>query len=412
MRRFVILSGCLFLAVTLWSSMASSATGVQGVDWAYAEIWGNCSTSIDTPENCSSVSTPPSPRDINLTLTSTTETLFYRRSAYCSPYTGKPSSGMTYIVQEGITAICYKVPPPTCEAPNYIEVVTGECVPPEEICFTELESMADECVYIGEDDPADEVPPGCVVDVQTGAEICLSEEPGCYVADGKTICPTPDMVCGTKNGTFSCVAPEQEGCGYFNGERVCFTPDGEKVEDTSPDHPDNGGNLDGDETNDMIDSRPPAEGGDPDNQIDSPIAPTEPGDEATEKTARDQLKELKKINDALDEMGKGEPLKGDEASSKIDDAIPGLLDNTGIDGLTDGLGTNPFGSGDLGTLPGIADGLMPQGTCIAYSQDIIGFGTFQITCDDTALLRTILSWLFYVITAIYLFQLATTPVRS
>lgn len=220
------------------------------------------------------------------------------------------------------------------------------------------------------------------------------------------------MVCGTKNGTFSCVAPEAEGCGYFNGEKVCFAPDGEKVDNTSPDHPDNGGNLDGDETNDMIDSRPPSEGGDPDNQIDSPIAPTEPGDEATEKTARDQLKELKKINDALDEMGKGEPLKGDEASSKIDDAIPGLLDNTGIDGLTDGLGSNPFGSGDLGTLPGIADGLMPQGTCIAYSQDIIGFGTFQITCDDTALLRTILSWLFYVITAIYLFQLATTPVRS
>lgn len=303
--------------------------------------------------------------------------------------------------------------PPDCNEGQVYNEETMSCeTPPEEICFTTIESMASQCVYIGEDDPADEVPPGCVVDSETGHEICLSDEPGCYIADGKTICPTPDMVCGTKNGTFSCVAPEAEGCGYFNGEKVCFAPDGEKVDNTSPDHPDNGGNLDGDETNDMIDSRPPSEGGDPDNQIDSPIAPTEPGDEATEKTARDQLKELKKINDALDEMGKGEPLKGDEASSKIDDAIPGLLDNTGIDGLTDGLGSNPFGSGDLGTLPGIADGLMPQGTCIAYSQDIIGFGTFQITCDDTALLRTILSWLFYVITAIYLFQLATTPVRS
>lgn len=174
--------------------------------------------------------------------------------------------------------------PPDCNEGQVYNEETMSCeTPPEEICFTTIESMASQCVYIGEDDPADEVPPGCVVDSETGHEICLSDEPGCYIADGKTICPTPDMVCGTKNGTFSCVAPEAEGCGYFNGEKVCFAPDGEKVDNTSPDHPDNGGNLDGDETNDMIDSRPPSEGGDPDNQIDSPIAPTEPGDEATEK---------------------------------------------------------------------------------------------------------------------------------
>lgn len=302
--------------------------------------------------------------------------------------------------------------PPPCESPNYIDSDSGECVAPEEICFTTIESMATECVYIGEDDPEDDVPEGCVEDVNSGSQICLSEEPGCYVADGKTICPTPDMICGTKNGTFSCVAPEQEGCGYFNGEKVCFTPDGDKVENTSPDHPDNGGNLDGDDTNDMFDSRDPADGGDPDNQIDSPIEPTQDGDRATEKTSRDQLRELKKINESLDKMGKGTPLSGNEASSKIDSVKDQLITDTGVDGVIGGMESNPFGAGDLGSVPGIADGLVPEGTCTAYSQDVLGFGTFSISCDDTSLLRTILEWVFYVVTAIYLFQLLTTPVRS
>ncbi len=89
-----------------------------------------------------------------------------------------------------------------------------------------------------------------------------------------------------------------------------------------------------------------------------------------------------------------------------------MIADTGIDGLTSGVGTNPFGSGDLGTVPGIVDNLVPQGACVGYSQNVLGFGVFEITCADTELLRTILAWIFYVFTAIYLFQLLTTPVRS
>ena len=159
-------------------------------------------------------------------------------------------------------------PAPVCESPNYIDVVSGECVPPTELCFTTLEDMYPECVYIGEDDPDDDVPEGCVKN-SAGMEMCLTDDPVCYEVDGKTVCPEPDNVCGIKNGVFSCVDPVVEGCGSFNGEQVCFTPQGDKVQPESPDHPKNGGNLDGDDTNDVTDSRPPDQGGDPSNQPDS-----------------------------------------------------------------------------------------------------------------------------------------------
>ncbi|MEX1228352.1 MAG: hypothetical protein WD623_02235 [Marinobacter sp.] len=314
-------------------------------------------------------------------------------------------------VYNSTTQTCQSAPP-ECLSPNYIDDVSGECVPPEEICFTTIETMADQCVYIGEDDPSDEVPPGCVLDLQTGSQICVSEEPGCYIADGNTICPTPEMVCGEKNGTFSCVSPEEEGCGYFNGERVCFTPDGENIEEDSPDHPDNGGNLDGDDSNDMFDSRDPAEGGDPSDQVDPVLLPTQDADRATEATARDQLQELKNLNKKFDKLGEGGLLDQTLAGSKIDSAVPGLIDSTGIDGLTSGINANPFGSDNLGGVPGLAESLMPQGSCVAYAADILGFGTFTVSCEDTDLLRSILAWILYAITAIYCFQLLTTPVRS
>ena len=301
-------------------------------------------------------------------------------------------------------------PRPSCDAPSYIE--NGECVEPEQICYTTFEDMADECVLIGEDDPNDEVPQGCVVNA-SGKEICLTEDPGCYAVNGFTYCPNPAEVCGMKNGAFSCVNPEEEGCGYFNGEKVCIDPSGQKVENDSPDHPDNGGNLDGNEENDMMDPRDETEGGDPNNQPDGGvIEPTTDADRATEKTSREQLQELKKLNKTLEQMGSGSLPDSNGPADKIDAAKNGLIAETGIDGVIDGIGSNPFGSGDLSGVSGVAGSLIPQGTCVGYSQDILGFGTFEITCDDTALLRTILAWVLYVLTAIYLFQLVTTPVGS
>ena len=185
---------------------------------------------------------------------------------------------------------------PVCESPNYIDVASGECVPPTELCFTTLEDMYPECVYIGEDDPDDDVPEGCVKN-SAGMQMCLTDDPACYEVDGKTVCPEPDNVCGIKNGVFTCVDPVVEGCGSFNGEQVCFTPQGDKVEPESPDHPKNGGNLDGDDTNDVTDSRPPDQGGDPSDQPDSG---TTTDGSASEKQQKLGNKELSEINKGID----------------------------------------------------------------------------------------------------------------
>lgn len=102
---------------------------------------------------------------------------------------------------------------------------------------------------------------GCVT--SGGKTICIKdEENGCGTINGQYGCYKQDEGCGTFNGTFQCVSTDkaQNNCGYFNGKQTCFDPkDPTKVIDpSSPDHPANGGNADGNENND-----PMAPGGTP-----------------------------------------------------------------------------------------------------------------------------------------------------
>lgn len=312
----------------------------------------------------------------------------------------------------------FKVATPSCDPPNYVHPETNECTEPEEVCFTTIESMADRCVFIGETTP--EAPPGCIRDEETQVEICLSENEGCYVADGKEICPTPGMVCGEKNGTFQCIAPEQEGCGYFNGERVCFTPDGDKVEPDSPDHPDNGGNLDGDDSNDPTDPRTPEEGGDPDKQPGY-IPPTAEGEGASEKTARDNLNENRKTADntkkAADSLDKIKDILNQEKlenqdgiTGGIDSAGDDAIAGTGVDEHIQGIGEGEFDGDMVGGAGDSVTGALPgTGSCTDISAELWPGRVFQITCADTARIRDLLSWVFYVLTVWYLFDLVTNP---
>jgi len=300
--------------------------------------------------------------------------------------------------------------PEDCIAPNYFDPETNECIEPEEVCFTTIESMGDRCVFIGETTP--EAPPGCIRDEETQAEICLSENEGCYVADGKEICPTPGMVCGVKNGTFSCVAPEQEGCGYFNGERVCFDPDGNKVEPDSPDHPDNGGNLDGDDTNDPTDPRTPEEGGNPDKQ---PIDTTGQGDGATEGTAKEQLKALRQLRDDVRNQNKANEGNGAALEQGISSGIASAGDSaTGqLDNHIDGIDTSaPMTSDDLSGVETTVSNLFGVST---QCTDIV-FGTqelfYTITCQQMDKIRDLLGFLLYGFTVIRLFQIAVRPAEK
>ncbi|MWV13748.1 hypothetical protein F3I62_16735 [Pseudomonas sp. R-28-1W-6] len=78
------------------------------------------------------------------------------------------------------------------------------------------------------------------------------EQPNCGSMDGQAYCYSADDTCGTVNGEFMCVPDtSSRKCTYSNGVYVCINPQtGEQISDTSADHPNNGGNADGDDTND------------------------------------------------------------------------------------------------------------------------------------------------------------------
>lgn len=301
-------------------------------------------------------------------------------------------------------------PPPVCESPNYIDVVSGECVPPEEFCYTNLESEADDCILIGDED-GDGL--NCITD-SSGLELCLGDNPLCYTANGQTFCPEPDAVCGLKNGTYNCVNPQEEGCGYFNGERVCFTPDGDKVDPDSPDHPDNGGNLDGNENNDVTDPRDPTEGGDPNNQPgESDTSATDP---ASEKTARDSLNKLRDIDKGItgvkSALEEGFSSLTEEGNPAQVEGIAQDIANTpiaGLQDLEDGIGLNPLDGNAADGVGNSVTGLVPQGTCSELGFNFNGYA-FGLPCDKTQKIRDMLSWVLYFLTVWMLFDIVTSPV--
>lgn len=92
--------------------------------------------------------------------------------------------------------------------------------------------------------------------ISTGSNTtCITnEEKGCVSVNGKEACYEPGKQCGTFNGTFTCIASDKpnRNCGYANGKQVCFDPNDPTkiISETSSDHPVNGGNADGDDTND------------------------------------------------------------------------------------------------------------------------------------------------------------------
>lgn len=408
MKRFLVLAFLLWSGVFVWSSNAS-AESYPGNEGAVVTLYTyKCDLEWCRPAYDSQYgewSRVMAEKDAAIAECEGYDNLY--SCADYGLYYGSPPGANGYTVSVRGTIGPVQV---ECNAPNYIDPETNECVPPEEVCFTSIESMADRCVFIGETTP--DAPPGCIRDEETQAEICLSENEGCYVADGKEICPTPGMVCGVKNGTFSCVAPEQEGCGYFNGERVCFTPDGDKVEPDSPDHPDNGGNLDGDDTNDPTDPRTPEEGGNPDNQ---PIDTTGQGEGATEGTAKEQLKALRQLRDEAVNQNKANTGNGaaleQGISSDIDsagDSAAGVLDGH----ITDIDSPGPMEGDDLSTIGGAVTGIFGAP---AQCQDI-SFGvdelSYTITCADGEKIRDLLGFLLYVFTVIRLFNVATRPAAA
>lgn len=138
-----------------------------------------------------------------------------------------------------------------------------------------------------------------------GTSICITDEnTGCGTINGVEGCFTPEKNCGTYNGTFGCYPQDKpnRNCGYANGQQVCFDPNNPTVQipSTSPDHPVNGGNADGNQNND----------------------PKDPAD--TSGTASSQGSNSGATNESIGQLGENLGAKIDKTNSLLD-AIKGLL---------------------------------------------------------------------------------------
>lgn len=107
----------------------------------------------------------------------------------------------------------------------------------------------DDCSLPKPDDPKS----NCVS--ANGVETCFDpKKPGCGSINGIEGCFQEEPGCGYFNGTYRCMEAEKpnRNCGYFNGKQVCYDPNDptKQIPESSSDHPKNGGNADGDDTND------------------------------------------------------------------------------------------------------------------------------------------------------------------
>jgi hypothetical protein len=419
MKRFLILTFVLWSSVLLWSS----ETFAESFSYtSYGEASSACQSYIATQSN-----------DPNSSyFCETNSSQFYVLARYVNNSSGYGGVIHVYNWTDGQPP---PPPPPDCESPNYIDVVSGECVAPRSVCFTSIHTEENECTYVGGEDPDDpETPAGCTRNYNTGDLICVADdvpaggEADCFTVNGEQICPTPEAVCGNKNGSFQCLEPLQKGCGSFNGENVCVDPTGHVVPVDDPDHPDNGGNLDGDSKNDPTDSRDPVDGGDPDNQPNAPID-TGANEGSSEKTARESNLKLGKIESntkAVADTLKSMALNGistDLSEEVSDSSTNAILSNAPAESLISGSNDEMFefiegidvastgggyGGGMVSGITDAATDIIPQGSCSELSFVFKGHA-FSLGCDKTQRIRDLLSWVFYILTVWFLFDVVTTP---
>lgn len=153
--------------------------------------------------------------------------------------------------------------------------------------------------------------------------ICYKpQDEGCGTVNGKEGCFQEKPGCGYYNGTYGCYSADkpQRNCTYFNGKLTCTKPNDptKPIDESSPDHPNNGGNADGNENND----------------------PKAPGDTNGNPQGSDEAATNEAIDKLGDKIGEGNDLLGD-----IKGVLEGIAD--GIEALTEALlGDEYDGSGD------------------------------------------------------------------
>lgn len=239
-------------------------------------------------------------------------------------------------------------------------------------------------------------------------DVCYFNNSGAYGAEVQ--CPQDvsseaGVLCGHVNGYYTCFDPD-DGCRFFKGQLLCFasgstTP----IPSGSPDHPQNGGNADGNPNNDVFEdeddvaengyTRPQQQLNSIDHQrlagaIDSVLANEFAALTSNQAQQNMALNDIRDLLEGGMEFDVGEYAMPDgagafEAAADAQDALIGEIvsgertfDGSVADGLSDALG----------------DFLPTGGTCATFVWDLLPAYGLIITLDtcDLELARYLAEW--------------------
>lgn len=318
-------------------------------------------------------------------------------------------------------------------------------------CVTDLATGKPTCTgeFFGSGESAGTSPDTCTTDSCTtpadpgttdqqcvttgGLTICNDpQKPGCTSVNGSESCASDGASCGYYNGAFLCVdaSKPQRNCGYFNGSQVCTDPNNptKMISETSPDHPKNGGNADGNENNDP--TAPGSTSGSPQGAAQGATneAVGELGDKLAETNRLlSQIKGLLDVPyDSSAEWTDGEAqTAGESAGQKIGDGLDKSIDKaiedrdkqvkeamdkvpTTVEAWFGANGENVPGLGSL-------SGLLPAAAgCSDYLISVpVPRYPFTITIPVCFLSRVkpLLEWLIWCLTAVGIWNICYSGLR-
>lgn len=204
------------------------------------------------------------------------------------------------------------------------------------------------------------------------------------------------QVCGTKNGIYQCVN-DVTNCASYQGEIVCLDPDRVPIDSTSPDHPINGGNADGNPFNDVFaDSTDVSNNGWTVQQRQQAALSAQEIARAIDTALTDDFAKL--TNQSAD-IPDGEQTALNEAGL-ITDALQGVGEQDGI-----GFTVTPFGDINLfgSLLP------TPQ-ACELFTFVLIEDVGLEFSIDtcQLTLFKTLAEWLVYAMTVLAFYRILIT----
>lgn len=269
-----------------------------------------------------------------------------------------------------------------------------------------------------------EVPEGCmsITNIATTETAIHCSE---YASDD--LDNHPDEVCGFVGLYYECFKKDQ--CTFKDGSPVCIDSDGDYVATDSADNPMNGGNLDGDNSNDILGAN---------DSITAPLLDQSDLANSTNQAnniGENLIPHLQNINDSINNNGtkldQANGTLGAIASSitNVDNSISDLTE-TGTLTSTDYVTGTEFDSldfvsfdADPNATTGFGDTLDDSlnidntlenvfntgASCSDLSISFSDVQIFSMTCAQMARIKTILQWFLYVLLIIHAFNVMLKP---